>query len=241
MMLDYIRAKQPVPYIIYYDAEFTSLSRDGRLISIGLDSQDDDTFYAEFTDHGVNPYADAYGDAINGMDKKQFDWLHKNVFNHLILNDQPANTTRVVNNIYGEHMFVRGTSAYVRVQLLDWLETQHRLSDNESVQLWTDCYAYDWMLLCDLLTGGKSALDMPPFISYIPIDLSTRLFYGCVDPDISREKYSGVADMPLDETAALSGLGCVTKLDPNEYLTHNSLWDAYITRLCFERIDEYNG
>ena len=36
---------------IYFDTEFTELSQEGELISLGLCSTDDIRFYAEYTDY----------------------------------------------------------------------------------------------------------------------------------------------------------------------------------------------
>lgn len=232
------------PFRIYYDAEFTELSRNGKLISIGLNTQLNDTFYAEFTDHGVNMNPDAPDNELGGCTRDQFNWLHTNVFDNLLLKNQTPNTTNLINGIRGEHSFVHGDSEYVNLQLTRWLHRQAvSLSPTRTVQFYTDCYAYDWMLLNDLLTNGGSALSAPDYVHYIPIDLATRLFYKGIDPDISREEYSRVSDKYHVDVIDCSGLFGITKTyTPLDKIPkHNSLWDAYIIKLCFERIDGYNG
>ena len=54
---------------VFFDTEFTGLHQNTTLISIGLITQDEKTFYAEFTDY----------------DKNQVDtWIQENVISNLI-------------------------------------------------------------------------------------------------------------------------------------------------------------
>jgi len=56
---------------IFFDTEMTGLHRGTTLVSIGMVSEDDKTFYAEFTDY----------------DKSQVDpWIQENVINNLKYN-----------------------------------------------------------------------------------------------------------------------------------------------------------
>jgi hypothetical protein len=76
--------------------------------------------------------------------------------------------------------------------------------------MWSDCYAYDWVLLCDVFGG---AFRIPDCVYYIPFDLSTLLKLRGIDPDINREAY---AERTSD-------------------WKHNALWDARIIKACYEK------
>lgn len=185
---------------IYYDAEFTGLHKNTTLISIGFVSTTESTFYAEFTDY----------------DKDQVDeWIEKNVIPDLYL-DQGKEKS-FVNGV--SKVKIKGDSSYIKKELLKWLENECR-NTGKQIQIFTDCYAYDWVLLMDLICENGKAINIPEYIYYIPIDLSTALFNIGIDPDISREEFVGYLD--AGETYVLK---------------HNSLWDASIIKKCF---DKYN-
>ena len=58
---------------LFFDTEFTGLHKDTTLISIGIISEDERTFYAELTDY----------------DKSQVDdWIKENVIDNLLLKDK---------------------------------------------------------------------------------------------------------------------------------------------------------
>lgn len=186
---------------VYFDCEFTELSRRGTLISIGLIDEWSHTFYAEFTDYD---------------DDHLSDWVKENVIAKLKLADGTFN--RVIatdDNVPDIEMC--GDSEKIKKALGLWfqeilLHNYKVHGSEEQIQFHTDCYAYDWMLFCELMWGN--GFDIPVTFSYIPIDLSTALWADNIDPDYSREKYAGV--LPDDDAEK-----------------HNSLWDAKIIRRCF--------
>jgi hypothetical protein len=187
---------------IYYDAEFTGLHRDTTLISIGFVGTRGNRFYAEFNDYDkrqVNEWLQ-----VNVIDKLRFN----NVSTCITAYDQPAG----VHNIQ-----MKSNSGEIRKKLLQWLTDEHQSYGGQvPIQIYTDCYAYDWMLLVHLLTNGLSALDMPDFIYYIPIDLSTSLHEHNYDPDINRELFASL----------------------NLCDKHNSLNDAQVIKECFNRLEK---
>ena len=216
---------------IFYDAEFTGLWRDTSLISIGMLSESGRTFYAEFTDY----------------DQGQLnDWLKENVIANLT--NKGYNGNEVIRSSDNGSVFTLGHRDYVRDELIRWLEWEScydRMKFIEEKKPWkweklqfiTDCYAYDWMLLVDLITTGGTAIDMPDYIDYIPIDLSTILWCAGIDPDISREEYAEVNlrsfDKPLTpDLASQSETMFRTDINPPK---HNSLFDAKVIRTCFEK------
>jgi len=191
---------------IYYDAEFTGLHRNSTFISLGMVSESGNTFYAEFTDY------DRY---------YVTDWIQDNVIANLQLPTTKDCPQFYTSNIPTGVTQSVGTSDDNRGYLLKWLENE---ANGGQLQFIVDCYAYDWMLLVDLLTNGKTALDMPEYIHYIPLDLSTMLWMSGEDPDISREQFAlnpwtGVTDIHL--------------AGPK----HNALFDARVIKLCYGRIN----
>ena len=179
---------------VFYDSEFTGLHQNTTLISMGMVSEDDKWFYAEFTDY----------------DETQVDsWVQENVINNLVLPDQELEDFGVVfSEVTKNYSIVKGPSVIIRYELEDWL------SQFDKIEIWSDCYAYDWVLLCQLWEG---ALNIPKNIYYIPFDLSTLMKIKGVDPDISREEFGG----------HISSVQCSK---------HNSLHDSKIIKACYEKL-----
>ena len=116
---------------IYFDTEFTGLHKDTTLISIGLISEDDKTFYAEFTDY----------------DESQVDdWIQTNVIESLIIKNYG-----VQKDTWNETN-VKGSKTLIKFYLSMWL------SQFESVQLVSDVSHYDMVLFIDIF---GSAWDLP--------------------------------------------------------------------------------
>jgi hypothetical protein len=185
---------------IFWDTEFTGLHQKTTLISIGLISEDGAQFYAEFDDY----------------DWDQVDsWLQENVIRHL-LGKNGGTEVAWQNAVY-----VSGSKPKVAGALRVWLHEQSTKNavygdirnvwtdrHPQKLEMWSDCLAYDWVLFCDLFGG---ALQIPESVYYIPFDLATLFKVKGIDPDISREEYSGLAGGAK----------------------HNALWDAQVIRACY--------
>jgi hypothetical protein len=186
---------------IFFDTEFTGLHQNTTLISIGCVSEDGETFYAELTDY-----------AAEQVD----DWLQVNVIDRLSL------LSRLV---YADDkdMRVSGSKGTVRHYLEKWLQEQstkhavygdmrNQFSDRhpQKLEMWSDCYAYDWVLFCELFGG---AFGVPDCVYYIPFDLATLFKLKGIDPDINREVFAEWAGG--------------TK--------HNALHDAKVIKACYEK------
>ena len=205
---------------VYYDAEFTGLHRNTTLISIGMVSELGSKFYAEFID----------------FDREQIDeWLNENVISNLKLVDDHVVTCEnleeiesirrstdvaktpdeEIKELYNIEMM--GNKNDIRHQLNLWLENESKIS-GQTIQMCVDCYAYDWMLLVDLLTDGGTAIEMDKMIHYIPIDLSTLLWAIGEDPDCSRTEFAKIIQAGEDKSQ------------------HNALFDAQVIKMCFESI-----
>lgn len=168
---------------VFFDTEFTGLHQDTTLISIGLVSEDGRAFYAEFDDY----------------DKSQVDdWIQENVIDNLLF----AGKTKF--KLADKFWELRGAKHQVKKYLEEWL------NQFDSVEMWSDCLAYDWVLFNDIF---GHAFNIPKNVYYIPFDICTLMKIKGVDPDINREEYSG-----------LSGD------------KHNALHDAGVIKACYEKL-----
>jgi mannitol-1-phosphate/altronate dehydrogenase len=116
---------------VFFDAEFTGLHQNTTLISIGLVAEDGDTFYAELTDF-----------ARDQVD----EWIQENVIDGLTLLERMVAAD-------DNHMSVSGNKKTVQHYLRKWLVEQST-KDGQKLEMWSDCYAYDWVLLCDVFGGA---------------------------------------------------------------------------------------
>lgn len=153
---------------VFFSCEFTGLHQNTTLVSIGLVSENGDTFYAEFTDY----------------DKSQVDnWIQSNIIDKLLFIEiQQLNGGRGGCTPEG---FV-GETSYIREELFNWLL---HIAKTEKIEMWSDCLAYDWVVFNELFGG---ALHIPKCVYYIPFDLCTLLKIKRVDPDIDREEFAGM-------------------------------------------------
>lgn len=149
---------------IYFDTEFTGLHQRTKLISIGMVTEDDQEFYAEFNDFHDGFVSD---DDLNFFINK----LRPNLSRH-----RPDLKPDALGD----------SSEEVKKSLESWLID---VLAGHPAQMWSDCLSYDWMLFCQL---WGHALKIPPYIYYIPMDLCTLLLHKGVDPDINREEFAGV-------------------------------------------------
>lgn len=194
---------------IFFDCEFTGLRQDTTLISIGIASDCNKTFYAEFNDY--NPLL---------IDS----WIEENVIKRLRFSP-PAQgqqeyfmARRASDNLSGNDIYrgysvdLRGSTEQIKNELIRWL------AQFEAVEVWGDCLAYDWVLFCQIF---GHAFNLPKNVYYIPFDLSTLLKTSGIDPDINRENFARQGAHWFPE---------------NIIQKHNALWDALVIRACVEII-----
>lgn len=86
------------------------------------------------------------------------------------------------------------------------------LEPYESVEMWSDCLAYDWVLFNKI---WGHAFNIPKKVYYIPFDLSTLLKVRGFDPDTNREAFAGFEE---DQTK------------------HNALHDAQVIKACYDKL-----
>lgn len=180
---------------IFFDTEFTGLRQDTTLISIGMISETRDTFYAEFTD----------------FDRSMCDdWIEENVIKNLKyygrLDIDTVYRTTFSTKTKNISIVMLDSASAISDALKKWL------SQWDSVELWSDCLAYDWVLFCQIFGG---AFSIPENVYYIPFDICTLFKIKNIDPDVNREEFAGSVN--TDDK-------------------HNSLHDAIIIKKCYEKL-----
>lgn len=165
---------------VFLDTEFTGLHQNTTLISIGLISEDEKTFYAELSDYDENQID---------------DWLRKNVIKNLRFSPPPKGqdeyyiASRTKGNPVGKNLYssysidLRGDSQNVMIELNTWL------NQFDDVEIWSDCLAYDWVLFNQL---WGHAFKIPKKVYYIPFDICTFFKLQNIDPDINREEFANI-------------------------------------------------
>lgn len=155
---------------IFFDTEFTGLHQKTSLISIGLISEDDKTFYAEVKDY----------------DKSQLDsWLKQNIIDKTSYLKDSDNME--ISSYSSEYFYAPLTKGVLRKKLTEWL------AQFDTVEMWSDCLAYDWVLFNEIF---GHAFNIPKNVYYIPFDICTLFKIKGIDPDINREEF---VNMTSDE------------------------------------------
>lgn len=127
----------------YFDCEFTGLHKDTTLISIGVVSENGNTFYGVLDDY----------------DKTQVnEWIQENVIENL---DNGYISSDI--NDYS----IRGGKELIKKFLLIWL---NRISNGEEINFVSDVSHYDFILLIDLLY--QNALNIPENICPVCYDIN---------------------------------------------------------------------
>ncbi len=190
---------------IYFDTEFTGLHQKTTLISIGMVADSGQTIYCELTDY----------------DKSQVnDWIKENVIDKLLFNH--LDNAGIASADEGGHWQIKANSLSVRQHIERWL------SQFDTVEIWSDCLAYDWMLFCQLF---GHAFNIPKNVYYIPFDIATLMKVKGVDPDINREEYA-------TNTFSESGEPLFFDSEANlmKRQKHNALWDARVIKACYNKL-----
>lgn len=193
---------------IYFDTEFTGLTKNTDLVSIGLIAENGSTFYGELTDFNIAKCDQWVKDNVVGKLKyyNKYDYYYKE-------------NNHSVEILDSKHR--------VGIHLNLWLNTFL-----EEIQFVSDVAHYDFVLLIDLLTQGKSALDLPEYITPAVYDIN-QLMAQKLDIsmhqafDLNREEIlvqmhrSGFSDLPIEK--------------------HNALWDAFVIKELYSAFTEDVG
>ena len=189
---------------LFFDTEFTGLQKDTSLISLGIVTENDQCFYAKFTDYNTNQ--------VN-------DWIEENVIENLNLTDE------ILANYYVTE--VTGTKEEIKEALLKWLESL----DDDYFELVSDVCHYDMVLFIDRFGG---AFDLPECISPCCYDINQDIFYMLQDNismktafDINREQL--LKQLTKNSYDDIYEIG-KSVLDLGEDCKHNALYDAFVIR-----------
>jgi hypothetical protein len=176
---------------IFLVTEFTGLHQATSLISLALVAETCEEFYVEFTDYDPT---------------QLFPWLEENVMSQLFIEENSTENHKAIR--------IKGNRNEVKNALEQWF-LQFPQAKN-SIQIWADCYAWDWVLFCELFGG---AFGIPGNIHYMTMDLATFLFSKGFAADIERNKL-----LPSNYQ------------DKDNLKLHNALYDARIEMVCLKKM-----
>ena len=219
---------------LYFDTEFTGLHKDTTLISLGIIADNDERFYAEFTDY----------------DRNQCDnWIKKNVIKNLFLERIPITNERVNKygsgnceaeiagkkynlgfggifsgeaiaeyprtRIDGDTTYALGNAGEISIALKDWL------SQFDHIQFVSDVCHYDFVLLIDLF---GSAWDLPKSVNPACHDINQDIarYYGISEAEAFNKSREEIVENLWDE--------------PRQGQKHNSLYDAEVIKTIYRGI-----
>ena len=154
-----------------------------------------------------------YAEFIDYDESQVSDWIIDNVISALYL------TPGTDNNADPHNWRLAAETVTIKEALEHWFK------QFDKVEIWSDCLAYDWVLFCQIFGG---AFSIPKNIFYIPGDISTTMMDKGVDPDINREEYANDFLDVHDISANIV------------YKKHNALWDAYVIRACWLKLNKEN-
>ena len=168
---------------VFLDFEFTGLQANASPISIGIVAEDGREFYAEYTDYNHETVDQWIKDNViaNLLYRYPIPSDEQRFCRHEAGPESPLNQSLHLN--YSSYS--QGHRYQIREDLTAWL------AQFDKIEVWSDCYAYDWVFFCDIFGG---AFGIPKHIYYIPFDLSTYLKLAGFDPDIDRSQISFFKD-----------------------------------------------
>lgn len=210
---------------IFYDCEFCGFHKGqtADLISIGLVSENGDTFYAEATDFPI--------DKINNWREQNviwsLDWYKKlpkdanwreEIANIVPFSDDDFCPNVLINRTW--HMKSTGSKEQIAKDLKAWiLRLKNPTAIDNTLYFWGDYCTHDWQMLTDLIAEftqeGNGCPIYPDNVSYMPYDITTLLRLKGKE-DVSREALANVR---------------------MEYCSpHHALRDAFVIKACYENI-----
>lgn len=200
---------------IYFDTEFTGLYKDTDLISIGMVTDDNKSFYAEFNDYDKdicikNP------------------WLNENVISHLLITDIENGSGTDLNLADGTHvdMWVKGNKKAVKNAIIDFIYPYHAKDKDDTIQLVSDCSHYDMVLFIDIF---GTAFDIPTYVSPVCYDINYDI--------------SDFLKMPINKAFDISREVFLSKISGEESIStnkkHNALYDAMIIKGIYDTLRNF--
>lgn len=192
---------------IYFSCKLTGLHQQSTLISIGLITDNDKIFYAEFNDYQYTQ-----------LD----DWTEKNILNKLVLNRD--NCVSQSSLFEDDSVKYYGNSFEISIKLKEWLLDLS--TSPSSIRMVGDSLCYDWVLFCELFGGS---MYLPYNIINLPYDISMDFVRNGYKQDCDRISY-------LFQDVEKKGIQLVKKIHEFNQKKHNALHDALVTKLCYEKI-----
>jgi len=190
---------------IFLDTEFTNLSRKtSMLVSTGLTvlSEKKESFYAEFNDYSMLLAS---------------DFVKENVLPLLTFKGVNQGIQRTDTSI-----LLKSDTKIISELITSWLYALSK-KYNKKLTFVVDVGAYDWLLFSELISKktNDGCIEVPDYIDYIPIDVSTMLYLAGYDTDISRREVLGITE---------------------DMIQHNSLFDAKMTHMLYALLmDKFFG
>ena len=175
---------------IFLDTEYTGLHQQSTLISLALYFDEQNYLYAEFNDFEISQ--------INS-------WLKDNVMDQL----EHSGVNEALH-VAGNTWKLKGSRVFVKEKIEQWI------AQYPQIEIWADCYAWDWVLFCELWGGS---LNLPKNIFFMPMDLATLFKLKGLNPDTSRFQF--VKEKLLEFSEAKQ---------------HHALWDAKVEKWCYENL-----
>jgi len=201
---------------IFLDTEFTGLHQKTTLISLGMINENGETFYAEFNDYDKLQVDESI--KHNGINNLLFDPPPVGQDEHYMASRDIKN--KIPNDLYeGYSCEMRGNSTQIKKELSMWM------SQFDSVEIWSDCLSYDWVLFNELF---GHAFNIPKNVYYIPFDICTLMKRNGVDPDINRESFAFETECDLVKFEK--------EFKNIKAGKHNALWDAKVIKACYEKL-----
>lgn len=201
---------------LYFDTEFTGLHKDTTLISIGIVSDDERSFYAEFTDYDKSQCDDWIKE--NVVKKLRFETPKADEEYHYIASREPFN--QIGYDLYcGYSVEMNGNKDNISDELRRWLKQFHE------IQFVSDVCHFDFVLLIDLF---GCAFDIPQNVSPCCHDINQDIAnsLGITEDtafDLSREDLIKKLYQEYPETM----------IDVHK---HNALYDAMVIQLIYRAI-----
>ena len=194
---------------IYFDTEFTHFGIDSEpeLISIGAIAETGETFYAEIIDYDKNLCS---------------EFVKTTVIPNLYLQKNPNKKNCLITDINGNYE-VKGDGAHVMQYFSKkWLQNLIERYNCTSINLISDCCAYDFYLLCRYFLKYYKTLPnkLVPYCHDICGDLESSMGLTQREAfDISRENVVKMLHQKLPKGKK-----------------HNALYDAKVIKIISENI-----
>jgi hypothetical protein len=199
---------------VFLDAEYTNRTRSAKLMSLGLSAltHRKESFYAEFNDY-----------SLYFLDEKAKNQVQPS----LLLHDR--------DNLYQEadmEVFAKSDSGTIRSLILEWLNKIRENHHNKRITFVVDCGSMDWFLFTNLLgfAGDEKNLELPIWMSEVPLDVSTMMYIAGFDPETDRNKFLGLKESSGQYNALASS--------KRIKMAYSMMMNVFFQKLYNERIVE---